>query len=246
MKTGLSLVTVPILNKNILDHIKAIGFSKIDLAPSHFLDEESNFKDISAFKLEEIRNSGIGISSIQGLLHGLDPAAISMEELSHRVNNLVKAAHSLDTSLFVLGAPNFRGNHLLWERILRLLCKKLLNANIKLAVENICSTPCINKPFGNVDLDSLGFRYVLDTSNALECENSCYKQWVSNHDFDYLHLSYRNHSLPSSFSEFLEINSFLNSITCRPETTWELSKINMNELEKDFEIIARFERETSN
>jgi len=227
---NLSLVSIAALNDEWLDTLKEFGVTSIDLAPSHFLDSSSSFRDVSSRNLEFIKNSELNISSIQGLLYDINPNDFTLTDLRIRLDNLSNAALYLGVTKLILGAPSFRKNEGAWECILELFQAAFSGTGISIGVENICVGPCSGTPFGSSSLNQLGFDYVLDVSNALDCSSMCFEGWVSKHDYSYLHLAGRNHVVPQTFREYSEIREIIQHSGSFTPFTWEFKNLEVSQV----------------
>ena len=227
---NLSLVSLTTLSEEWLDSLEEFGVTSIDLAPSHFLDPSSSFREFSNRKLESIKNRKLEISSIQGLLYEINPEELTLSDLRVRIDNLFYAANFLGVTKLVLGAPIFRKNEDVWNNILELFQASSAGTEISLGVENICLGRCSSIPFGPAPLDQMGFEYVLDVSNALDCSSICFSSWLSKHEYSYLHLAGRNHSVPHTLKEYTEIREIIKHFENSIPFTWEFGGLELSEL----------------
>ena len=232
---GLSLIGFQDISQRRLEVIRAAGFTKLTLVPSHlgFFNSSGNSQGVTHSLIWQMQRMGLRIHSIQGLLFGLEPG-IGEEDLINaekRLKRLFDIARKNDVEYLILGAPNFRKDSQCWERIVTFasLCEEKFK--VRFVIENICdekSDAGTHLPWSDSQIAAKK-ESVLDIGNALDCIQGYPMREHSTNRLDFCQVSARFHKLPKSDPEILEISSSLRLQTKLKLAIWEIMGVSLEE-----------------
>ena len=223
---SISLLHYKMLDVNLLSELKEAKFSKVAVTPSLFISNLGSSREIiDKTFYEKVRQNSLEVTSIQGLLYGINPTDSKSLMFRKRLQILAEVSFELEIPLLVLGAPKFRRNKRLWKEILSFVEDFERSTNLVIGIENICMGNCSDFEPDKDCFDTGNFRRVLDLANYLECQSKEKLDWLRLSNFEYLHLSYLGHRLPRTEIELFECTNLLNNLASLPEGVWELDSV---------------------
>jgi len=231
---GISLVAVKSLEVRELKKLTQDStFSNIAVVPSHFY---AAGKPLMGPDLErrcgEILETGKNVSSVQGLLYGIDTGCQS--SLNGRAKWIRSILGLLSCDLIVLGAPDLRQSQHQWVRAVEALSIETRGVG-RLSVENLCKRTCSKDDFHPWQIwDEPVHPRVFDFANALDCGAYAPSTLGLGGPFEAAHISGPSHTavIPKP-----EINEFLTTI--HNLSSGGLSKFVVEIFEPDIEILLR-------
>jgi hypothetical protein len=232
---GLSLIGFQDISQSRLEVIRAAGFTKLTLVPSHlgYFNSSGNSQGVTDSMILQMQRLGLRIHSIQGLLFGVElgNGGENLFIAEERLKQLFEIARKNDVEYLILGAPNFRKDSLCWERIITFasLCEEKFE--VRLVIENICdekSDTGIHFPWSDSQIAAKK-ETVLDIGNALDCIQGRPLIEHSTNRLDFCQVSARFHKLPKGDDEVLEISSALRLQTNLKLAIWEIMGISLEE-----------------
>lgn len=193
------MVNCPEVSVGVLQKLASINISRLDLVPSQLgISGDSLSFDKCVKAMEIIDEQCFEVASLQGILFGLDPTTIlTSNALETRLKNLELVLDYSRSRQLVLGAPSFRNSLGVWHQVLTRISNWAADREFEILVENLCAVDCDGNFVGayGFDLEDFWGRIglVFDSANAFDCEKHKDLQWISELEFELLHLAGSNH-----------------------------------------------------
>ncbi len=225
---SISLVNLFELSSSFVDSLNDYGIRTIAVTPSQIgLNANNSFMCANESIFEGINSYGINISSIQGILFGIDYSPEYFQNISKRLSFLDDFAYRFKIPYLILGNASLREHNSIWIETLHWVKKLQNNMNTEILIENICPSFCENTdPFY---FNECGLNVCYDVSNYFSCNfhSNIPVKFQSINKF--LHLSSYNHKSPNSAAELKLICDSLNTVKSTANFVWELNDLIRNE-----------------
>lgn len=206
---GLSLVSIEKLQVSGLNVLGQSPYSRaLALTPSHFFQSETPMvKRRLVERADQLKDFGLSVHSLQGLFYGVDFA--DKNEVEERLRWICQVSEVVDARLLVVGTPQLRELHPLWEQTVSRLAD-YAPPSVRVTVENICREGhCrVDSSHGWGGISDPRVGRTFDFANALECTSGMLSSPTLDQAYDLIHLSGPNHGDTLTSSDERRLRAF--------------------------------------